>query len=612
MQRTLTVLLAGSVTTLALAVFAEERTPARVVVRKVEAEKSTRAAESETTAAVQVRQVATPRVPARAALLDRGTTEPESEVVRVLLAVVPEPVVIELRVTVDGVAFRTARHQLIRDWMVATDTDKNGHTTWDELVANPRALLSSLQGRPADFVRSLQNTIDVPRDGIVSYAEFEQLLQQTLGLSPDPIQFQFQPDPNRTDLITHLDKDGNGRLSRDEWSLAPERLRSRDLNDDELVDVSEVGGVRNMVPNYAAAAATGRGAMPAARNVTRTVVLNRHTSLASVHQALQRVYAGPHAPVLPIEEAGLKWAAELDTNRNGRLDVGECIAFFSRTPQVVLAVDLGKTESLKVVRSADASPTEPGTGAVREGKLFAMSLPRERVLVSASVGQTYAYNSKATAQQYLRAYDRDNNAYLDAEDLKSPQGQYLKTMFEAWDENGDGKVFAEEIERSLDRQYRPTLTTITLYAGETEPSLFKLLDRNADGRIGSREMAEAAQRLRAFDKNDDGVISAEELQGELRLEVSRGFGRGMYSAQALNAAGGGVSSNTPTAKGPVPWFTHMDRNGDGDVTPREFLGTAEQFRAIDTNGDGFIELSEAQAAGSLSLPASIKPAVGQP
>jgi len=39
----------------------------------------------------------------------------------------------------------------------------------------------------------------------------------------------------------------------------------------------------------------------------------------------------------------------------------------------------------------------------------------------------------------------------------------------------------------------------------------------------------------------------------------------------------------------------MDRNRDGDVSRREFLGTDEEFRRIDTDGDGLISVEEAEA-----------------
>jgi hypothetical protein len=38
----------------------------------------------------------------------------------------------------------------------------------------------------------------------------------------------------------------------------------------------------------------------------------------------------------------------------------------------------------------------------------------------------------------------------------------------------------------------------------------------------------------------------------------------------------------------------MDRNGDGDVSLREFLGTREEFEKIDTDHDGLISLEEAE------------------
>jgi Ca2+-binding EF-hand superfamily protein len=47
-------------------------------------------------------------------------------------------------------------------------------------------------------------------------------------------------------------------------------------------------------------------------------------------------------------------------------------------------------------------------------------------------------------------------------------------------------------------------------------------------------------------------------------------------------------------KGPM-WFRKMDRNGDGDVSRSEFIGTREAFDRIDTDHDGLISLEEAEA-----------------
>jgi hypothetical protein len=40
----------------------------------------------------------------------------------------------------------------------------------------------------------------------------------------------------------------------------------------------------------------------------------------------------------------------------------------------------------------------------------------------------------------------------------------------------------------------------------------------------------------------------------------------------------------------------MDRNGDGEVSPEEFLGSREQFDKLDLNHDGLIDTAEAAAA----------------
>jgi hypothetical protein len=37
----------------------------------------------------------------------------------------------------------------------------------------------------------------------------------------------------------------------------------------------------------------------------------------------------------------------------------------------------------------------------------------------------------------------------------------------------------------------------------------------------------------------------------------------------------------------------MDSNGDGDISPREFLGSREKFQQLDTDGDGFVSGDEA-------------------
>ena len=52
----------------------------------------------------------------------------------------------------------------------------------------------------------------------------------------------------------------------------------------------------------------------------------------------------------------------------------------------------------------------------------------------------------------------------------------------------------------------------------------------------------------------------------------------------------------PFGRGRAPvWFKKMDRNGDGDVSAREFNGPPSLFQRMDPDGDGLISPEEARA-----------------
>jgi hypothetical protein len=81
----------------------------------------------------------------------------------------------------------------------------------------------------------------------------------------------------------------------------------------------------------------------------------------------------------------------------------------------------------------------------------------------------------------------------------------------------------------------------------------------------------------------------------MHLEVIRGtfqlFGTGMAGEST-------VPRNVVqprAAVGPV-WFQRMDRNMDGDLTWKEFLGPRHVFEELDANHDGLIDPMEAEKA----------------
>jgi Ca2+-binding EF-hand superfamily protein len=169
------------------------------------------------------------------------------------------------------------------------------------------------------------------------------------------------------------------------------------------------------------------------------------------------------------------------------------------------------------------------------------------------------------------------------------------------DRDGDGKLYLKEVyawvERMKALRDKATASCLSLLIQEQGEGLFSTVDADRDGRLSVRELRGAAKLIDRLDANGDGCLALAEVprqhQGSFEkgaIGLSPGAGRAI-----LVRAGGRMPPPAPRrARGPA-WFTKMDRNSDGDVSRKEFLGTDEQFRAIDADGDGLITAAEAEA-----------------
>ena len=95
-------------------------------------------------------------------------------------------------------------------------------------------------------------------------------------------------------------------------------------------------------------------------------------------------------------------------------------------------------------------------------------------------------------------------------------------------------------------------------------------------------------------RTKDGEISADEVPTTISVTFARGNAGNNYGRVVSRTGTRGTVRSAP--KDQPEWFTRMDRNGDGDVTLKEFLGEKPDFEKLDTNKDGFIEPAEAKAA----------------
>ncbi|MGE5192364.1 MAG: hypothetical protein ACM3U2_07650, partial [Deltaproteobacteria bacterium] len=174
--------------------------------------------------------------------------------------------------------------------------------------------------------------------------------------------------------------------------------------------------------------------------------------------------------------------------------------------------------------------------------------------------------------------------------------------FKSVDRNADGMIVLDELLAYVEQESTSSQSRIELTVSHNGKSVFEVLDANHDRRLSHRELAAAFESLRTFDRDGDEAITAVELAG--RFQGILEFGRPVLFQRSTATNRGDMTTpivNAPTA-GP-DWFRKMDRNRDGDLSPREFLGSPALFRKLDADGDGLVSAAEAEQADEVGTPA---------
>lgn len=532
----------------------------------------------------------------------REDVDVDDPIERFLLLLPGGPVVVQTAISVEGKPFRTKREALLDEMLAAADSDKDGKATWAEGFQSPLFTLGRVRIANDQQMRQYLTLFDRNKDEIVDRGELRAFLaryfqggaffltttaQNRSGygtvqvLSNGRVMSGGGANANVQAL---LDVNSDGRLSKEEIANAPERLKSRDANDDDLLYSNEIAGSAS---GRVQRTATGGSARQPAQTQTLAVMLGPTATAAELFAALTQRYRNDKGLIVAESFAGVPGLFEsLDANKDGLLQQQETLGLNKVEPHVELQVALGDKDNggLKVGRL--------GSGFKPSGETktsLAMTLPGVNLTFVANTAAASTYDYSRTATSYLQRYDSDKNGYLDEKEV----GNTFARLAQMWDTDQDGKIFAKEIEASYRRTQAPMMSQVRASALTQGNPLFSTLDLSGDGRLSLREMRTSPKRILTFDKDKDGEISPDEIPTTIAVTFQQGYGNYTYSRP--------VQRNGSTATRPAPrdqpeWFTRMDRNGDGDVTLKEFLGEKADFEKLDTNKDGFIEPAEAKAA----------------
>ena len=517
----------------------------------------------------------------RVASADDPTAASNDDVQDLVFLAPNGPVHLRLHLRVDGHSFHELQTAVARQLFDALDADSNGILEGKELDGIPSPeLLAAVAKRVGPLQPTPKGRV-TPEDLAAYLAPYEfkgfALAVESAQKPSGDYRARAFPDgmqrANTVDMasfLAALDLDGDGRVTVAECARADELFHRLDLNDDETISRAEIAEV---AAGKKSSAAKG----PA-------------NPLSDVATLLQ-----------PMEHSGtqLELARSL-SDRYRRMSTAEAVIWLSDSPprfELDVALPKKTLQSPAVtVRSGSAAVDADGIG-VRAGSPgeVVLQLGPLPIELQAAEPPPRPVNRMAPFKAVFKRADRDSNDYLDANEFATTNIGLGPEDFKAIDADHNGMIFENEWLAFMAVYQIATDNRVTLTLGAKATDPFAQFDANGDGRLTHGEWLRAMAAVRAWDINHDGEISPDELPRHFIGTFHLGTLTPAPGAPMMNDMNQTTAPITPASSAPA-WFQKMDRNRDGEVSLREFLGPLSVFRRLDTNHDGYLDANEARAA----------------